>query len=200
MPLPVDQSTKNDEILEAARTVFIRHGIKKATMDDIAKMISITRTALYYYYKNKQDLLTAVLDQEIYTYERDLDDAIGRIVTPVEKLAALSSCYCDFHTSIRSLFKFDSGDYLDNYDLLKTFKVRVLNVNENAIRKILEDDPYLSGTVRAGRYARLLGMSLRGVLFNSADMDDESRRSALGHMCSIFYYGLGAMPRNTAKQ
>jgi len=54
MALPAEQLTKNEEILEAARAVFILHGIRKATMDDIAKTINITRTALYYYYKNKQ--------------------------------------------------------------------------------------------------------------------------------------------------
>ena len=81
--MPVDQISKNGEILEAARTVFIRHGIKKATMDDIAKMITITRTALYYYYRNKDDLLGAVLNQEIQAYERGLDAAVGRIDEPV---------------------------------------------------------------------------------------------------------------------
>lgn len=196
MALPVDQLTKNEEILEAARAVFIRHGIKKATMGDIAKMITITRTALYYYYKNKEDLLTAVLDHEIRAYERNLEDAAVRSDKPVEKLAALGSSYCAFHDSVRSLFKFDSGDYLDNYNLLKGFKERVLNANETAIARILAGDTALSGQVRAARHARLLGMSLRGVVFNSVDMEEADRRSAITHLCRIFYYGLGAMPRN----
>ena len=169
-------------------------------MDDIAKMITITRTALYYYYRNKDDLLGAVLNQEIQAYGHGLEAAVGRIDEPVEKLVALSSCYCDFHASIRSLFKSDSDNYPDNYELLKSFKDRVLDVNEAAIANILHGDPSVAAAARAGGHARLLGMSLRGILFNTAGMDDEGRRSALARMCRIFYYGLGALPPTDAKQ
>jgi AcrR family transcriptional regulator len=198
--MPVDQISKNGEILEAARAVFIRHGIKKATMDDIAKMIPITRTALYYYYRNKDDLLRAVLDQEIEAYGRDLDHAVGQAGALVEKLAALSGCYCDFHDSIRSLFKFESENYMENYNLLKSFKDRVLDLNEAVIAGVLDTDPAVAGVARAGSHARLLGMSLRGILFNTADLDDEGRRRVLAQACRIFYHGLCAFSSGAAQQ
>ena len=199
MALPAEQLTKNEEILEAARAVFILHGIRKATMDDIAKTINITRTALYYYYKNKQELLAAVLDQEILAYRGDLADAVGRTKPPVEKLVAVSSCYCDFHRTIMSFFKFDTGDYIDNYEMLKDFRESVLNTNEVAIMGVLSHDPDISSAARAGRAARLLGMALRGVVFNSMDMDRGSLRRALAHMCRIFYFGLRGLPRDISK-
>lgn len=200
MNVPVEQISKNEEILEAARAVFVRYGVKKATMDDIAKMIPITRTALYYYYKNKQELLAAVLDQELAIYESRLHDAVEREKLPVDKLVAFSSCYCDFHRSMMSFFKFDSAVYIENFDLMRDMRARVLNLNESAILGIVARDPAVSGAVRASRAARLLGMSLKGVLFNSEDMDTASLRRALAHMCRIFYFGLHELPCDGAKQ
>jgi AcrR family transcriptional regulator len=38
---------KNDEIIQAAREVFAAYGIKKATMDDVALKLGISRSSLY---------------------------------------------------------------------------------------------------------------------------------------------------------
>lgn len=45
--------------------LFLMHGAKSLTMDDIAKEFSISKKTLYQYYANKEDLLQLVLDSVV---------------------------------------------------------------------------------------------------------------------------------------
>ncbi|MFZ1022707.1 MAG: TetR/AcrR family transcriptional regulator [Thermoplasmata archaeon] len=49
-----------DRIVAAARVVFRREGFRKATMDDIAREIGVSKGALYLYFRTKNDLLAEI--------------------------------------------------------------------------------------------------------------------------------------------
>ena len=55
MSLTVGQQAKLDRILDAAYACFVRTGIRKTTMDDIATMAGMSRPAIYQYVRNKED-------------------------------------------------------------------------------------------------------------------------------------------------
>lgn len=46
-----------EAILEAASLLFIEQGFPGTSMVDIANAMGVTRTAIYYYFRNKQDIL-----------------------------------------------------------------------------------------------------------------------------------------------
>lgn len=46
-----------EAILEAASLLFIKQGFPGTSMADIANAMGVTRTAIYYYFRNKQDIL-----------------------------------------------------------------------------------------------------------------------------------------------
>ncbi|ANU09862.1 transcriptional regulator [Planococcus antarcticus DSM 14505] len=48
---------KKEEILRSASLVIARNGYKNATMEDIAAELLMTKGSLYYYFKNKEELL-----------------------------------------------------------------------------------------------------------------------------------------------
>ncbi|WP_085536223.1 TetR/AcrR family transcriptional regulator [Massilibacteroides vaginae] len=50
-------------ILDAARQIFIKKGFEAATMGDIANEAGIGRTSLNYYFRTKEILFEAILDQ-----------------------------------------------------------------------------------------------------------------------------------------
>jgi AcrR family transcriptional regulator len=52
---------RQQQILEAARTVFAEHGFEAARMDDIAQQSGLAKGTLYLYYKNKDDLIVGLL-------------------------------------------------------------------------------------------------------------------------------------------
>jgi AcrR family transcriptional regulator len=58
-------------ILDAAYVCFVRHGVRKTTMEDIAVAAGMSRPAVYQYVRNKQDVFRRLA-------ARVLDDALGR--------------------------------------------------------------------------------------------------------------------------
>jgi AcrR family transcriptional regulator len=51
-----------ESILQAATRLFIERGFDGTSMHEIADALGVTRTAIYYYYKNKEAILVALTD------------------------------------------------------------------------------------------------------------------------------------------
>ncbi|MFW6157543.1 MAG: TetR/AcrR family transcriptional regulator, partial [Balneolaceae bacterium] len=47
---------KKESILRAGRQAVARYGYQKTTLSDIATLCSISKTSIYYYFENKEDL------------------------------------------------------------------------------------------------------------------------------------------------
>ncbi len=62
------QKTKNNteqQILEAARTVFIRKGLEGARMQEIADEAGINKALLYYYFRSKEKLFNHIFENAL---------------------------------------------------------------------------------------------------------------------------------------
>ena len=51
-------------LLDAAEECFAQHGLKKTTMEDVAKAGGVSRATLYRYFKNRDELLLGVVVRE----------------------------------------------------------------------------------------------------------------------------------------
>jgi len=56
---------KNKALIEKARELYYKYGIKSITMDDVARELGISKKTLYQFVENKTDLVEKVLDFEI---------------------------------------------------------------------------------------------------------------------------------------
>ncbi|OGO19805.1 MAG: hypothetical protein A2Z14_08285 [Chloroflexi bacterium RBG_16_48_8] len=54
---------RKDQILQAATAVFARLGFHKARMDDIAQEAGLSKGAVYWYFKSKDEIITTILDR-----------------------------------------------------------------------------------------------------------------------------------------
>lgn len=54
-------AARRQSILEAARAVFLRYGIKKTSMDDLARAAGLSRQGLYLHFQTKEELFKAVV-------------------------------------------------------------------------------------------------------------------------------------------
>jgi AcrR family transcriptional regulator len=70
---PWPRSQKRDphrqRIVEAARIHFYSHGFRSVTMDDLAEELGISKKTLYAHFPGKFDLLEAVLDDKLASFE-----------------------------------------------------------------------------------------------------------------------------------
>jgi TetR/AcrR family transcriptional regulator, mexJK operon transcriptional repressor len=60
----VKKGRKFDQVIEGARTVFMREGYEGASVDEIARDAGVSKATLYSYFPDKQHLFLAVLDTE----------------------------------------------------------------------------------------------------------------------------------------
>lgn len=74
------------EILDAARDVFSRKGFEAARMDEVAAAAGVTKPAVYRYFKGKDRLIEALLEQDLATPWRTLAAWIEAHDGPVEDL------------------------------------------------------------------------------------------------------------------
>lgn len=57
---------KEEQIIEAARTLFGKYGYKRVSMDEIARSANVTKKTVYSYFKSKEDILKYFLNEEIH--------------------------------------------------------------------------------------------------------------------------------------
>jgi len=61
---PLRKGRKYDQVLEGARTVFLREGFEGASVDEIARGAGVSKATLYSYFPDKQSLFLAVITSD----------------------------------------------------------------------------------------------------------------------------------------
>ena len=79
---------KREEILRAASVTFQKYGLAKTTLEDISNECGIKTSALYYYFKNKDEILNMMFDTDLLTIQNNIRKAVDSKETPKEKLIA----------------------------------------------------------------------------------------------------------------
>jgi AcrR family transcriptional regulator len=59
-----EDSAKRRQIIEGARAVFLAQGFDAASMNDIARAAGVSKGTLYVYFKHKEQLFEAIVEQE----------------------------------------------------------------------------------------------------------------------------------------
>lgn len=80
-------------ILETARKQFLRYGLKKTTVEEIAQELKISKKTLYEQFKGKQEIWEELLRIEAYKTTEYLKTYLSPDSTPMERLEKLSGFY-----------------------------------------------------------------------------------------------------------
>ena len=66
------EQTRKD-ILQASLDMFCEKGYTRTTLDDIAKSINLTKGAVYWYFRNKPDILMALIQEDFKNTQEKLE-------------------------------------------------------------------------------------------------------------------------------
>lgn len=91
-----DTEQTRQAILDSALQTFYEKGFSRTTFDEIAKRINLTKGAVYWHFRNKTDLISALIKQKISEQDRnypetmseslsDLRDAVINRAVSIEK-------------------------------------------------------------------------------------------------------------------
>lgn len=91
-----------DHITTVAINLFSRNGIKRVSMDDVARRANVSKRTLYDFFRDKESLLIEVLDkmrepfsEQIGLLEKRTDTALETILLFNEKLMENPIWLCD---------------------------------------------------------------------------------------------------------
>lgn len=96
---------RRKEIFEAALTVFSKKGFDKATLDEIADRVKISKPAIYLYFKNKEILFFSMVEDKMSTLSVSLADIKKSDAGSIDKLKALISANINFYINNKEFFK-----------------------------------------------------------------------------------------------
>lgn len=79
---------RRESILVAAAELFDRQGYVNTSLDDVAKAVGIKREALYYYYRNRSEILLAIIGPQSEALVEGLKAVLAMEASAPEKLRA----------------------------------------------------------------------------------------------------------------
>lgn len=89
-PQLIVKGRKFDQVLEGARTVFMRDGFERASVDDIAREAGVSKATLYAYFPDKRILFMEIASTEC---RRQAEEAVSQIDfnAPVAQILRLAA-------------------------------------------------------------------------------------------------------------
>ena len=84
------------EILDAARDLFVREGFENVSMRKIAEKIEYSPTTIYLYFKDKADLLDCICEETFARLVRKQNSIDQAIADPIERLKKGLRAYIEF--------------------------------------------------------------------------------------------------------
>ncbi len=61
----METQNRRVEIIRAAKKLFAKNGYSPTSMDDIAKNVGIAKPSLYYFFKSKEEIFAAIVEEVI---------------------------------------------------------------------------------------------------------------------------------------
>ena len=82
-------SKTRERLIEVARELFAHKGLEATTMNDIAAASGRGRRTLYTYFRNKEEIYYAVIEEELARLSQNMTAVLDMDVPPEEKLFKL---------------------------------------------------------------------------------------------------------------
>ena len=148
-----------DAILDMSAKLFSQQGYNGVSIRDIAQACGMTNAALYYYFKNKEDLFLAMLQRDHEKAMASLHAAANRPGDLREDLRQLVALYaeitCARHQSFQTLWRdLRNVEDVRGHKMLGEMRSKFLGPLEGRIAQAQVDGEIQPGEARL--YARLL--------------------------------------------
>ena len=83
------------KLVDVARQLFAKNGLENTTMNDIAQASGKGRRTLYTYFKSKEDIYWAVIEEELDIMSERMNTVASQKMEPEDKLVELIYTHLD---------------------------------------------------------------------------------------------------------
>ncbi|MGD9707905.1 MAG: TetR/AcrR family transcriptional regulator [Candidatus Delongbacteria bacterium] len=118
-----NKDTKNKkEIMKAAKELFIKYGLNKTTIDEIAETARKSKTTIYQLFSNKENILVEILNDEARAHFDCVVSEVNKQTSSINELKAyIKTTICEFKKKFL-LFSLVKGEIKTS--LLSHYQVR----------------------------------------------------------------------------
>lgn len=154
-------------IAEESRKLFFKYGVKRVTMDDVAKALSMSKKTLYQYFSDKDELVDIVTKVHLEEEKKEMDEISKCSINSIEELFLVSKCIRKNTNEINPTVLFDlKRFYPESYLNWTKFKDRYISKSiVNNLKRGIEDG-YFRKEINLEIMARLRLMEIQ-LLFDN---------------------------------
>ena len=185
-----------EQLVQAARQVFVRFGYKKTALDDIAREARKGKSTIYYYFKSKDDIFKAVIDAEAEIRAKTIDDQISTIDDPQQKLKTYIYVRMLTLQKVGNYYEAIKNDLLDNLYFVNSLRTNHFDAEISLVKELLlegiEKEVYTiqNPELTAKTIVTLLqGFEVPLILKN---LSDEELQKSVDEMLNILFFGIVA--------
>ena len=103
-----EKERRRCEILDAAESLYAKHGWEAVTMDQVARTARLSRALVYIYFRDKDDLLFAIGERALKLLYQRFAAALETPGSGRDKVDALGRAYMGYALEFRHFFDFCS--------------------------------------------------------------------------------------------
>ncbi|WP_243837678.1 TetR/AcrR family transcriptional regulator [Cumulibacter soli] len=190
----MSRAQRREQLLDAARQVFVTAGYHQAAMDDIAERAGVSKPVLYQHFPGKLELYLGLLDTHIRDLTDLIEEAMGRSADNQERVRAAVAAYFDFVDSGSEGYRLVFESDLRNDPQVGEKVAAAQEACVAAITRSIAGDTGIDPD-----RARVLGVGVVGVSVASAsawqqNRDSMSRQDAIELVAALLWGGLSAFP------
>lgn len=112
-----------EKIQKTALALFFKYGIKRVTMDDIAKELGMSKKTIYQFYKEKDDLVNQLCDNVLLLEEYQFNKMNQNAKDPIHEIMLISIKMRELMQHINPIFFLDLQKFYPTaYKRFQTFK------------------------------------------------------------------------------
>lgn len=100
-----------EKILKTSLELFFKFGIKRVTMDDIAKELGMSKKTIYQFYKEKDDLVNQLTEIELANETKKFDEIKNQAKDPIHEIMLISEKLRQMMQHINPVFFLDLQKY-----------------------------------------------------------------------------------------
>ncbi len=96
-----------EKILKTSLELFFKYGIKRVTMDDIAKELGMSKKTIYQYYKEKDDIVNQLCEIEMTRHEKKFEEVFIQSKNPIHEIMLISENIREMLQNVNPMFFLD---------------------------------------------------------------------------------------------
>jgi AcrR family transcriptional regulator len=119
--------SQTERIIEGGEELFLTAGIKSVTMDDIAKHLGMSKKTIYQFFKDKNELVIALVKKKLQEDEDNMSAIISQSGNVIEEMINMMKCSEEIFSRINPIVIHDMQKYHpDAWKHFQNFKSGVL--------------------------------------------------------------------------